>query len=574
MGHPGDAPGDGEAEAALPGQERFDDLVPPWLFVLRGSPSRWVLAVGVPLVCSVPLFAISRPDQLRPGPALLLAIVLVAALGAWSAAAVCAGLVVLLFWWQAIPPVGSFRIEDGRDLVGLLGMAAISAGLVLGARRVQHTAASVRALDGRLRLHAAEETAQRSRAEHVVTEASAVLDLAKVLAGASTKAGVARAVLDGIDLPMRADNGSVAVVEGKHLRVLAALNALPSSLAAIEQVDITTSEWLGDVLAGRPALVDDREAFAAEHPNARALLLYPFGSWAVVPFRSDNNVGLLSVHFPQPAPVQAHATYFTLLAEILATALERAHAEELQQLHLDALEQAFAERDRIARTLSRMLLPAKLPALPGFSASAWLTPASADEVSGDFYDVFPVGAGDWVAVLGDVCGKGAEAAAVTSLARYAARVAALDSPEAPRIAEVANQALIEDPSELFCTMAVIHFTRNTGTIDVTLAGHPQPRLLSNGSVRRLGHFARPLGLSEYDTQGDRYPFEPGDLVVLFSDGLIERNPDFGEDQLDAALAGWTELGAAAVTSALHELVREIDTVRADDLAVLVIGRDS
>ena len=90
--------------------------------------------------------------------------------------------------------------------------------------------------------------------------------------------------------------------------------------------------------------------------------------------------------------------------------------EELRLEHLSRLEQAFAERDRIARTLSTTLLPPRLPAPDGFTAAGWVLPAHAGEVAGDFYDLFTVAGGDWIGVLGDVCGKGAEAAAVTSLA--------------------------------------------------------------------------------------------------------------------------------------------------------------
>jgi len=562
----------GERSGSAPA-ERFDDVVPSWMFVLKSTRARAAAAIAVSIAVGLPLFLVDDPEQLRPGPLLTLGAVAVAAIaGAWPAG-ITGSLLLAAYWWRAIPIADSFRLEDGEDLVGLLGMAAVVAGLVVLTRRVEQSVNDVRALDLHRRLHALEEGALRARAEQAAGQVRAALALSTTLAATSSMAEVARSALDGIDLPMRPDNGSIAVLEGNHLRVLASRDAIPASITALERIDITTSPWLGGVLAGTPALVDDREEFARQHPTARTLAIYPGGSWAVVPFRAEHTVGLLSVHFPEPQPVSAHATYFSLLAEILATALERARAQERQQHDHEALAQAFSERDRIARTLSRMLLPPKLPALTGMSASAWLTPASADEVSGDFYDVFPVADGDWVAVLGDVCGKGAEAAAVTSLARYAVRVTALDSPDPTHIAGVANLALIEDPSDLFCTMAVVHFSRGSDRIAVTLAGHPQPRLISDGTVCRVGRFARPLGLSEYPTQVEQHPFRPGDILVLFSDGLIERNPDFGEDQLDEALASWGDLGVSALTAALHDLVHDLDAERLDDLAVLVIGRD-
>jgi serine phosphatase RsbU (regulator of sigma subunit) len=543
------------------------------MFVLRSTAARAAAALVVSFAVGLPLFLVSRPEDLRPGPLLILGAIVVAAVAGWWAAGLTGGLLLAAYWFRALPPTNSFRLADAEDLVGLVGMAAAVLGLAVLTKRVERAVEDVRGLDGRRQEHAQEEGVLRSRAEQAAEEVRAVLEISTAMAEVSSMADVAQVALDGIHLPMPPDNGSIAVLEGNHLKVLASRDAIPASIKALERIDITTSSWLGDVLDGKPALVDDREEFAAAHPNARTLAIYPSGSWAVVPFRSESTVGLLSVHYPEPQPVKGHATYFSLLSEILATALDRARAEERQRLDNEALAQAFSERDRVARTLSRMLLPAKLPALPGISAAAWLTPASADEVSGDFYDVFPVGDGDWVAVLGDVCGKGAEAAAVTSLARYAARVTALDSPDPMHIAAVANQALIEDPSDLFCTMAVIHFSRSAEVIDVTLAGHPQPRLISGGTVRRVGRFARPLGLAEYPTQVEQHAFRPGDLLVLFSDGLIERSPDFGEDQLDEALASWSDLGASAITAALHDLVGGLAAERTDDLAVLVIGRD-
>ena len=169
-------------------------------------------------------------------------------------------------------------------------------------------------------------------------------------------------------------------------------------------------------------------------------------------------------------------------------------------------------------------------------AAGWVLPASDDQVAGDFYDMFSVHEGDWVAVLGDVCGKGAEAAAVTSLARYAARVTALDDPDPARIADVANAALLDDQSDLLCTMAIARYHRDTGLLDIALAGHPQPRLITaEGEVRRLGRFGALLGLGPTGVHPISHPFPAGASLVMFSDGVTDRNEELDEVGLDALL---------------------------------------
>ena len=327
------------------------------------------------------------------------------------------------------------------------------------------------------------------------------------------------------------------------------------------------------MLDGEPIYVEDRSDFAARYPSSLVLDLYTSGSWLVVPFRTEMTLGLLSMHFSEPQPLRDYRLYFSLVSELLATSFERARSEEQQRRQHHELELAFAERDRIARTLSTTVLPPALPRLNGFVASGWLLPASGDELAGDFYDLFAVDDG-WVGVLGDVCGKGAEAAAVTSLARYASRAAALEDPDPAHIARVANQALDAEPSDLFCTAAIVRYARATGEVDVTLAGHLQARMLCDGEVRRLGTFGSALGLGAFAPHVDRYALPPGAVVVLFSDGLVERDPAFGEDDIDAFLSQQKGRGAMEVSGAIRQLVSRLSPKHPDDIAVLVLERQA
>jgi serine phosphatase RsbU (regulator of sigma subunit) len=461
-------------------------------------------------------------------------------------------------------------------VVAVLAMAALVAGITLMAWQVERAVEDVRALTDQQRARAKAEERLRRGAELAASQVQALLRLSTALGRARTEADVAQVTVDEISLPVWPTTASIALVRDDHLHVLAARGADPRTIRALRRLDLSESPWLGDALSGTPVVVDDREAFAHEHPDARVLQIYPSGSWAVIPFRSERSVGLLSLYYLGSQRLSEHLEYFSVAGEIISTALERAQIEERQGEHLARLEHAFAERDRIARTLSTTLLPPSLPQLPGFTAAGWVIPALEGDLAGDFYDLFPVAAGDWVAVLGDVCGKGAEAAAVTSLARYAARVTALADPNPAHIAEVANAALIDDPSDLFCTMGVARFRRG-GQLEVTLAGHPQPRVLRDGpagrEVTRVGRFGTVLGYANRAPHVELVDLPPGASLVLHSDGLTERNDGFGEEQLDELLRQAPSGPAAAIADHVRQQVLRVPATRHDDLTLLVITRE-
>ncbi len=553
---------------------RFEEIIPAWVFAVRGTVPRLLVAVTVTTAVAAPFWIADDPPDLRLGPLLVLGLVVVAALAGWWPTALAGAVVVPTYWIQGMPPGGSFAVDRSSDLPAMAAIAAMAVGLVVLTRTMQRAMADVRELDERRQLDNLAEAVQRADAERDAAQTMAVLDLSTALATIRGPREVAERALAELRLPVAPTSASIAIVEEGHLRMLAVLGADPRSVRALERVELSNTGWLEEVLAGEASFVDDRATFAAAHPDAGVLHLYPTGSWAAVPFRSEGTVGVLSVHYREAQRLSEHRLYFSFVAEILATALQRAVSEEQRAAHLSELEKTLAERDRIARTLSTTLLPPNLPTVPGFTAAAWLIPASRDELAGDFYDLFRLDDGGWVAVLGDVCGKGAEAAAVTSLARYAARVTALDDPDPLRIAEVGNNALTLDPSDLFCTMAIVRYRHGDDEIDVTLAGHPQVRLIRDGKVHRVGRFGPALGLANRPHTMERETLLPGDTVVLFSDGLIERSSHFGEEQLDEALAAGPPGDADAVARTLRKVVLEQRADRADDLAALVITRTS
>lgn len=547
---------------------RFDALIPPWLFAIRGRFLRYGVAVLLPVAAAVPLLVLVDGDELRLGPVLIIAVIAAAAL-AGSGPAAAAGLVTLILYWRdGVAPTGSFALPDTPSRVALTGMAVLVGGLPLLTRRIERTVEDVRRLDAERVEVARREADARRAAEAAAAQSQAVTALASAVAGQSSPKDIATAALEHLRFPGPLTEASIALVIGDHLEILASHGTAPAVVAALEAVDVNRSNWLQHVLAGQAAIIDDRAAFALAHPDAQVLRLFPSRSWAVIPFRYQQTIGLLSVHFANPEPLSTYTDYFGVVAAVLAAALERSRAEAA---HLEQVEASLAERDRIARTLSTTLLPPTLPTLPGFEAAGWIVPAHGAEIAGDFYDLFAVGDGEWVAVLGDVCGKGAEAAAVAALARYAARATALIDPDPLSIASVAHRALQQDSSPLFCTMAVVRYHRPTGTIGVALAGHPQLRRITPTGVERVGRYGSALGISGgAGVNLTTHPFGDGDILLLFSDGLVERARDFDEDDLDDALARLAPSTAAGLAVDLRNLAAGLRLDRPDDITILAI----
>jgi PAS domain S-box-containing protein len=253
----------------------------------------------------------------------------------------------------------------------------------------------------------------------------------------------------------------------------------------------------------------------------------------------------------------------------VADLTERRRAERL-------LQQAFAERDEVARTLQESLLPPRLPSIAGARLAGRYLPSSVgDGIGGDFYDVFPAPKG-WHVVVGDVCGKGVEAAALTSFARYTLRAAVVTTDDPAEALRTVNEAAVgtELPDGRFWTAAhLVLRPADTGGwwVDVALGGHHQPRLVHDGRVHRVGRFGGLLGVfAEVTVSTVSERLAPGDLMVVFTDGLIEQEPAFGEGELDGLLAAAAADGLGADATAELLLEQVADAARDDDVAVLVI----
>lgn len=232
------------------------------------------------------------------------------------------------------------------------------------------------------------------------------------------------------------------------------------------------------------------------------------------------------------------------------------------------------ERMRMLSSLQKSLIPARLPELPGLVLSSRFRPAQVDaEVGGDFYDVFTLSDGSQALLIGDVCGKGPEAAAVTALARYTVRASAMEVVDPQEIAKRLNAALLEQvEDDRFCTIALARFTTGDGprNVELVVAGHPLPVLLGNGSPTTVGALGTLLGVVETpNLPVHQFTMSEGESLVLYTDGLSG-----GLTTDDAAMA--VEVAAEVDTGDGSELADRIDTAalarqsgpNRDDVAVL------
>ena len=258
----------------------------------------------------------------------------------------------------------------------------------------------------------------------------------------------------------------------------------------------------------------------------------------------------------------------------------RAYEREL----LRARQESDRERQRLQHlvtTLQRSLLPPVLPAVPGLEAAAHYRIASADEVGGDFYDLFPL-PGRWGLFLGDVCGKGAHAAALTSLIRYTLRAAAVYDPDPAAVLHTLNTALREEydrDGQGFCTAIFGLLTTEADGFTLTFAsgGHPDPLLIrADGTT---AYQAAPRGmllgvLDDATYTAVTIRLRPGDSLLLYTDGLTEARTStgrYGDEALRDFISDRRPATAAQTVAALTALLDSFSQGLEDDVAILAIS---
>lgn len=324
-------------------------------------------------------------------------------------------------------------------------------------------------------------------------------------------------------------------------------------------------------LAGDPFIVDDAatDPRTRDHPSVGPMNI---GAWAGFPLLAPGGEVLGSFCVIDDSPRTWSAADLTTL-EILARSVS---AEIHLRQSLEAARQAHRLSADLAHSLQQGLLPPSLHPIPGLEVAASYHPASASgssgiEVGGDFYDLFATRGPSYAAVLGDVCGKGVEAAKVTAMARYTVRATASRILSPAALLDGLNTAMLAQHAPRFLTAVYTAFRLTPGGLTgrVSLAGHP-PALIrrADGRVHQVGTPGTLLGVVDHVSLADvRFRLAPGDLLLLYTDGACEARPRpgtpsgerqqvFGDAELVAALSDTRGRDAEATVKGIGAALAE------------------
>ena len=428
-----------------------------------------------------------------------------------------------------------FQTRDGRRFPGEATVSKVEA------RGGVFVSGFITDLTERLRQQAEREALLREQAARAEAER-----MAELVGGmqALVDAALAQRSLDGILRDL------VAQVRG----------VLDAGEATIYLSDDSARLTVG---ASTPGGHAGGEEFASRVAESREAILAQKDSLIGVPLLAEGVVtGVLVAGAEPPREFSGEdLTLLRLAAERVGLAI--AHARVYEREH------------RIAETLQRSLLPAGLPDLPGLEVAARYLPAASEaEVGGDWYDVIPIAGGAVGLVMGDVAGKGLAGASMVGRLRSALRAYALEGHDAGRVVERLNRLLWTEAEESqMATMLYVIVDPAASTVRWVNAGHPPPLLIAQGDARFLqGDASVPLGVLPFPTYEEVVaPMDPGQALLLYTDGLVERPGEHLDDGLRELAARATEAPEDPEAMLDHLLATLVPPAgAADDVALLIL----
>jgi PAS domain S-box-containing protein len=390
-------------------------------------------------------------------------------------------------------------------------------------------------------------------------------------------------------VPRLADFAAVFVVDGDEIAALEMADVDPDREELVRR---SASRWpgrldqgtgLGAVARhGQPILANDItpeqiRGFARDQEHAAALVSVGFTSIVAVPMRAHEEVvGVIALAAAAPRR-------FTDDDLALATELATRAGQSVLNAEL------FRTRSAVAATLQASLLPPATPAVPGLEvATRFFAVGEGIDVGGDFYDVFRMGTADapldrWAVVIGDVRGKGTEAASISGAARHAIRAAALHETSPAIVLHRLNDLLRamadeDDEEPRFCTavVAVVEPRDEGARITLAVGGHPSPMVLrADGTTEAIEGSGDLIGVVSDPAVADvEVELATGDALVLYTDGVTERHAGdrfFDEEGLASVLSRCTGFTAPVLAERIETASRAyVEDAPRDDLAIVVV----
>lgn len=337
-------------------------------------------------------------------------------------------------------------------------------------------------------------------------------------------------------------SGSAAVLyfvePNRDLLVAAGGAALPGGEALLE-LDLTAEPWAALLEDGPVPITDLRSQLDNDDVPPAAVAV-------AIPGTERPLLGAVVVFFDSVFSIEADEwEALKVLASQASMAVQNA--------------QRFERQRSVARSLQHALVPSDLPEIDGFDYSAVYEPADGEgEVGGDFFDVFDLPDGKFAIVVGDVSGKGAEAAAQTAMAKFMLRAFAMRNPSPASVLFHLNNALVRGlVDDRFTTLVYITIDAPARRAHVAIAGHPSPLLYRSTSkeiepIEAEGSLLGAFDDQQYEAQS--IDFESGDILVTYTDGMLEARAG---DELYGLKRLAESLGEHAPNSSTEEIVREM-----------------
>jgi phosphoserine phosphatase RsbU/P len=343
----------------------------------------------------------------------------------------------------------------------------------------------------------------------------------------------------------------------------------------VDQIDREPGLCASAILHDGPWLVNDARVDPRTLANPLVAGEMGVGFYAGVPLTTHDgySLGTLCVLDLQPRKLRDEevATLSDLAALVMDELELRLSARRSLRLEAELRQSA----EEIASILQESLLPPHLPAIAGLDLAARYHVAYNGQVGGDFYDVIPTEGGCAV-VVGDAVGKGAKAAALTGTARWTLRTVTMTAWTPAEALGRLNAVLVlaHDDPERYVTLAVGEIRPSDGgpTLTMALGGHPHPLLLrTDGTVEQVGQAGPLVGWRAEAEFGDvRVQLRPGDVIVMFTDGLLEAIAGRGEIDDSPVQCLLRPLAGATADEVADALDAALGRDVGDDAAFLVI----
>ena len=471
------------------------------------------------------------------------------------------------------------RVRD--DLIGLLAvypaagrelteneeqlLRALAAQLAVAVQNARlHEETKLADEERKVALDAEREASRRLQALYEISRAfSESLSLDLTLE-AVTRTIVETLEVDAASLRMPDERGAVLEPVAMHVRE----ERLAEPLKAILSLPQPLSPVRPNVFrSGRAILLDPRSAASLGPAHEPLVPFLEKGSTAaVIPLATQAEIlGTLTLVSLDPdRPIDgATLEAASSIAGQAALALDNARLYQQQKQFADSMQ--------------RSLLPREQPQADGLDVGAVYASSARMEVGGDVYDFLELADGRLAVVLGDVTGHGIDAAADMAMAKFVFRSLAREHPEPSEFLAAANEIVLEEIGDgKFITMLYVTADGRAGELACASAGHPSPRIVRAGAVEPLSLHGLALGIEGGQAyEAERVTLAPGDVAVLFTDGLLEARREgelYGEERLDASLAKHASLPAEELAVALVEDCRAFGGELADDCAVVVLKR--